>query len=99
MEACIDPHVSLACQRDKTSLGTHLESEHFQTMSQDSVFGPKETETPKIRTAGNEENEENQGVALNKPLPWQAQYIVCYESSWSCDIELQILMPKLPSTT
>ena len=32
---------------------------------------------------GDEKNEENESVALDEPHPWKAQYIVCYESSWS----------------
>lgn len=50
-----------------------------------------------VEAAGDEENEENERVALNESDPWKVQYIICYEFSWSFDIELQVLFPELPS--
>ena len=49
--------------------------------------------------AGDEEDEENERVALSEPCPWKVQYIVCHESRWSSETGLQILMPELPSVT
>ena len=50
-----------------------------------------------MEAARDEENEENERVTLDDSDPWQVQYIVCYELSWSFDIELQVLVPELPS--
>ena len=50
-----------------------------------------------MNAARDEENEENERVALNDSGPWQVQYIVCYELSWSFDGELYVLLPELPS--
>jgi hypothetical protein len=47
-----------------------------------------------MQTTRHKKDEEGEGITLHQSCPWQAQDIVCDESSGALEIELKILVPK-----